>query len=410
MDINELKSLMNDTIKEQLAPILEKQKEHAEKQAQYEETQHKYAGIFEQQQQQQQQQEEKKEPSLTFTRAIKCLTVAKNDPEKALFIANGGNGGSSKGMYPQDKQVQALLKQLSATTPSEGGFLIGEQYSQDIIPLLLSKTAVMELGARHIPMPRGNINIPKLTGGATSTYVGENQNATNSKPSFGSIKMNSKKLVTLVPVSNDLIRDSSPAADMLVRDDMVNQMKLKIDYVALYGEGTAFTPLGIKNGVATANISVATGAATLTADIPGSMIGTLMQANTPMFSVGWIFNSQMWSAFYNLKTTTNQYIYRAEMDKNMLNGFPFKVVNQITSANSTAGSTYSDIFLGDFSEFMFGDEMSFEFLASQEASWFDGTNLQSSFSLDQTVLRITAKHDMALRHNTSFLVWNYPNA
>ncbi len=402
MNVEELKSMIIETMDEKLAPITDKQ-------AQYEETQRKYADIFEQQEEKRAKQEEEGDDGLTFTRAIKCLTLAKNDPDKALHYATGGQN-SGKGMYPEKKRVHSLLKQLSATTPSEGGFLIGEQYSQDIIPLLLSKTAVMELGARHIPMPKGNVNIPKLTGGATSYYIGENQNSTKSQPAFGSIKLSSKKLVTLVPVSNDLIRDSSVAADMLVRDDMVNQMKLKIDYVAMYGDGTAYTPIGIKKGVSTANITVATGASTLTADVPGTMIGTLMSYNTPMLSAGWIFPSLIWSAFYNLKTTTNQYIYRDEMNRGTLNGFPFRVSNQITTANSTAGTTYFDIFFGDFSEFMFGDEMAFEFMASQEASWYDGSSLQSAFSLDQTVLKITAKHDMALRHNTSFLCYNYPYA
>ena len=398
MNLEELKGAIAESVKEQLAPIQEKQ-------TQYEETQRKYAEIFDQRGN---QQEEKKEPGFTFTRAIKCLTLAKNDPDKALFYATGGGANSSKGMYQQDKDVQALLKALSATTPSEGGFLISEQYSRDIIPLLLSKTAVLELGARRIPMPGGNLNMPKLTGGATSYYLGENSNATKSQQTFGNVKLSSKKLVTLVPVSNDLIRNASPEADAIVRDDMIQQMRLKIDYTAMYGDGTAYTPIGIKNGIATANITTATAAATLSADVPGTMIGLLMNANTPMISTGWIFNSRIWAAFYNLKTTTNQYIYRDEMNRGTLNGFPFRVSNQITTANSTAGTTYFDIFLGDFSEFLFGDEMAFEFMASNEASWYDGSSLQSAFSLDQTVLKITAKHDMALRHNTSFLCHNYP--
>ena len=394
MNLKELKSVISDTVKEQLIPVQEKQN-------QYEETQRKYADVFVNKGVK--EEEEKKEPGFTFTRALKCLTLAKNDADKALFYATGGQN-SSKGMYPEDKQVQTLLKQLSATTPSEGGFLINEQYSRDIIPLLLSKTAIMELGARRIPMPGGNLNMPKLTGGATSYYIGENQDATKSQQTFGNIKLSSKKLVTLVPVSNDLIRNSSPEADRIVRDDMIQQMRLKIDYTAMYGDGTLFTPLGIKKSIATANISVSTAA--ITADLAGTMIGTLMNNNTPMLNVGWVFNSKTWSEFYNLKTTTNQYIYRDEMNRGMLNGFPFKISNQITTANSTSGTTYYDMFLGDFSEFMFGDEMAFEFMASNEASWYDGSSLQSAFSLDQTVLKITAKHDMALRHNTSFLAYN----
>lgn len=403
MDIKELQSLMEETIQKKLDPIQQKQKEQSEKQLQYEETQRKYGAIFEEGF----EPKEKAEPGMVFTRAIKCLTLAKNDADKALFYATGGEH-SNKGMYPNDKNVHALLKSLSATTPSDGGFLINEQYARDIIPLLLAKTAVMELGTRRIPMPGGNLNMPRLQGGATSFYVGENQNATSSQEKFGNVKLNSKKLVTLVPVSNDLIRNSSPEADAVVRDDMVTQMRLKLDFVALYGDGTQFTPLGIKKGVNSGNVTIATGTGTLNADIPGLMIGTLMNQNVPMLSAGWIFPSLIWSTFYNLKTTTNHYIYRDEMNKGTLNGFPFKVSNQITTAQSTAGSTYFDIFFGDFSELIFGDEMAFEFMASNEASWYDGANLQSAFSLDQTVLKITAKHDFALRHSASFLVWNYP--
>lgn len=398
MNVEELKTIVSGVVKEQLAPIQEKQ-------SQYEETQRKYADIFTEKDK---VPEEKKEDGITTARIMKCMMIAKNDPEKALYIAEKGNSTGKAGMYPHDNEVKNILKTLTATTPSEGGFLLQEQYSQDIIPLLLSKTAVMELGARRIPMPKGNLNLPKLTGGATSYYQGEAQNATASQQTLGNIKMSSKKLVTLVPISNDLIRDASLASDRMVRDDMVNQMKLKIDYTAMYGDGTAYTPMGIKKSITTANISIATGTGTLSADLAGTMISTLMSKKVPMQNVGWIFNSLIWGAFYNLKTTTNQYIYRDEMNKGILNGFPFKISDQITTANSTAGTTYYDIFLGDFSEFMFGDEMAFEFRASEDASYYDGSSLQSAFAQDLTILKITSKHDMALRHDTAFLVYNYP--
>lgn len=401
MDLNELKTTIGDVVKEQLAPIIDKQKD-------YEETQHKYAGIFEQNQKS--INEVKNEPGITTARLVKCMALAKYDPEKALYIAEKGNSNGKAGMYPDDNQVKSVLKQLTAGTPSEGGFLLQEQYAADIIPLLTAKTAVMELGARRIPMSNGNMNLPKVTGGATSYYQGEASDATKSQQAFGNIKLSSKKLVTLVPISNDLIRSSSYAADAYVRDDMVNQMRLKIDYTAMYGAGTDFTPLGIKKSITTANISVATGTGTLSADLAGTMIGALMTDNTPMVSVGWVFNAMIWKAFYNLKTTTNQYIYRDEMNRGTLNGYPFKVSTQITTANATAGTTYSDIFLGDFSEFLYGDEMSFEFSSSNEASYYDGTQLQSAFSQDLTILKIISKHDFALRHNTSFLVYQYPHS
>jgi HK97 family phage major capsid protein len=406
---------MKTVIDEQTAPLLKKldeaetkQKETEAKQAQYEETQRKYADIFTQKST---TPEVKNEPGITTARLVKCMALAKYDPEKALYLAEKGNTSGKSGMYPEDAEVKSILKQLTATTPSEGGFLLSEQYATDIIPLLTSKTAIAELGARRVPMPKGNINLPKLTGGATSYYQGEAADATKSQQTFGNIKLSSKKLVTLVPISNDLIRDASIAADRIVRDDMLNQMRLKFDYTGMYGTGTAFTPLGIKKSVATANISVATGTATLSADLAGTMIGALMTDNTPMLSVGWIFNARIWSAFYNLKlTASGTYIYRDEMNRGFLNGYPFRVSTQITTANATAGTTYSDIFLGDFSEFLWGDEMSFEFSSSSEASYYDGSSLQSAFSQDLTILKVISKHDFALRHDTSFLVYQYPYA
>lgn len=383
MKFDELMEKVGTVIDAKIAPLLETQKKYESVYMNFGKTDEKEKG-------------EKVAPGIRFARMAKCIAASKNDAEKALQIAE-------KSLYPNDKDLHASLKALSVTTPSEGGFLVQEQYSEEVIPLLLSKTAVMELGARQVPMPNGNLNLPKLTGGSTAYYQGESQNATKSQQTFGNIKMSSKKLVVLVPISNDLIRSSSPAADALVRDDIIQQAKLKIDYTAMYGEGTQYTPLGIKYAI-TASYSCTT--PSITADVPGTMVGALMANNAPMISVGWIFNALMWSVFYNLKTTTNQYIYRDEMKGGKLEGYNFKVSNQITTATSTAAASYYDIFLGDFSEFLFGDEMSFEMMASNEASYYDGTQLQSAFSLDQTVLKITCKHDMALRHAESFLCYN----
>ena len=382
MKLDELMGKIESKIDEKMAPIME--------------TQRKYADIFIPGKPTTEAKGEQVEAGIRFARIAKCVAMSKNDPEKALSFAE-------KTLYPNDLQLHKALKALSVTTPSEGGFLVQEDYSNDVIPLLLSKTAVMELGARKVPMPNGNLNLPKLTGGSTAYYQGESQNATKSQQTFGNIKLSAKKLVILVPISNDLIRSSSPAADAIVRDDILSQAKLKIDYTAMYGLGTEYTPRGIKVAT-TASYSVSTAA--VSADLPGAMVGALMAQNAPMLSVGWIMNSLMWSTFYNLKTTTNQYIYRDEMRNGKLEGFNFRVSNQITTANATAGSTYSDIFFGDFSEFLFGEEMAFEMMASNEASYYDGSQLQSAFSLDQTILKITCKHDMGLRHAESFMVYN----
>ena len=65
------------------------------------------------------------------------------------------------------------FKALSATNPAAGGYLIPEIYLDQIIELLYSKTVIFELGAQKVPMANGNLNIPKMTGGARATWGGE---------------------------------------------------------------------------------------------------------------------------------------------------------------------------------------------------------------------------------------------
>jgi HK97 family phage major capsid protein len=393
MKIDELKNMIKDTVKGEINEAVKP----------LEETQRKYNEVFESKKSE--RKAEKVDNSVVFTRVAKLLALSKNDPEKALRFAKGER--SNTGMYPNDLKLHETLKALSSTTPADGGFLIDQEMSTEVIELLLSDSIINRTGAKRVPMPKGNISIPKLTGGATAYYQGENADATESQQEFGNETMSGKKLTVLVPVSNDLIRQANPMADSIIRDDITRQAGLKFDYTAMYGAGTEFTPLGIKTKIKrdyTANYSATT--AVWSADDPAIMRGALKFLNVPMKSPGWLMNSKTEQEFYNLKTTTNQYIYREEMNGGKILNIPYFVSNQIDTANSTTGTTYYDMFLGDFSEFMIGDELSMEVMSSQEASYTTGGSLVSAFQRDQTVIKLTMKHDFGYRHDESFLIYN----
>jgi len=385
--IEELKQMIKDAVNEQIAPL--------------QETQRKHADILEKGELPGQQREEEMkekgevlEPGIRLARCAKLMILSKNDPEKAMFYAKDAKNP----MYPNDKDLHAALKEMTAGDPSDGGYLVPERYAAEIIPLLRAKAVVRKLGARPVEM-KGNLNLPKVTGGATAYYVGESQNPTASKLQLGNLRLSSKKLVTLVPLSNDLLRTASSNADQLIRDDMIQTMALKEDHTALYGAGTEYTPLGVKN---TSGITKAAKNALPDSDYLASMIGTLMSKNLPWASVGWAIHGALWSVLYNLKDGSGNYIHREEMNQGKLIGLPFEISNQI-SYGADANKKV-DIFLGDWSEFIIGEEMGIEIAASQEAAWFDGTNLQSAFTRDETVLKVTAKHDFGVRHAEAFNV------
>ena len=115
-----------------------------------------------------------------------------------------------------------------------GGFLVPEEYSTELIEYLRPLSVIRSMNPVIVPMPVGSISIPAMTGGATAEYIGEGSNIAVSQPAFGQIKLTWKKLATLVPISNDLIRFSSPQADAIVRDDLVAAMAQRED-AALFG-------------------------------------------------------------------------------------------------------------------------------------------------------------------------------
>lgn len=338
------------------------------------------------------------EPGLRIARYAKCVLAASS--------GRGDLESWAKAIYPDDQELAAYTKTaMSVSTPTEGGYMVPDVLSQEIIEYLYPKLVLTKLGARKVDMPSGNLTIPRFNATSAAYYIGENRAATKSQATIGSVKLSSKKLAVLVPISNDLIRSASPIADAMIRDDMVMISQLKRDYVAFYGAGTLYTPSGLSALLTTSEVYGSSTTA-FTADIPGYLLGELMGKNIPMISVGWTFSGRAWAWLYNLKTSTGAYIYRAEMDQGKLLGYPFFVSNQISY---TAGSPgYVDIFLGDFSEFYDATQMEMQMEASREATYVDDAAATvSAFSNDQTVLRLLTLHDYNIRHKESFIKATY---
>lgn len=385
----DLQNMIKSAVDEQVAPLKETQRKYSDKfvdeKAAQEAAQEKAAKDAELN-----KKGETVEPGIRLARSAKLMIMAKNDVEKAASLATK--------FYSDDVHLQTNMKALAASVPTDGGFLIPEQYAEEVIPLLRSKAVFRSMGARPLPLQGGNLNIPRMLGGATSYYIGENQNTKLSQPSFGNLRLSSKKLVTMVPISNDLIRSTSAEADRMIRDDMIKSMALAEDYAAMYGKGTEYTPRGVfyTDGIEKKKLSAAPDSDNL-----GDFVGTLMSKNIDWNNVGWIFNGRVWNKLYHLKTTTGAYLHRDELNAGRFLGFPYKVTNQIAS---TGTNLSTDIFFGDFAEFIIGEEMGLEMMASTEATYQDGGELVSAFSRDQTVIKVTAKHDFGVRHPEAFIV------
>jgi HK97 family phage major capsid protein len=332
----------------------------------------------------------KAEKGFAAARYVRALAAGRGSIDRAASFAK---------QYYKDALGAEVQKSLLAASAEDGGFIIPPAYSQELIELLYNRTAIRRLGATVVPMPTGSITIPKVTAGVNAEYVGEIISPNSQSPTLGSISMTYKKLRVTVPISNDLLRFSSPSADSMVRNDIVNHMAVKEDATFLRGAGGEFSPKGLRYLTPAANLISANATvnlANVTEDL-GKLILALEEQNIPFIKPGWVFAPRTRQYLMTVRDGLGNFAFRSEMLGGTLWGFPFVSTNQIPK-NLGAGTNESELYLTDYNDVLIGETSEMSIDTSMEAAYLDqnGT-LVSAFANDQTVLRVIQRHDFNLR-------------
>src|ERR1700724_68287 len=127
-------------------------------------------------------------------------------------------------------------KALSWLNELTGGALVAPPEMGELIELLRNKEALVNAGARVVPLPpQGRLKYPRQTAPSTTYWVGENMPITESVVGTGEVTLQAKKLAVLIKAPNELIRFASPAAEALLRDDMTKSLALGLDLAGLEG-------------------------------------------------------------------------------------------------------------------------------------------------------------------------------
>jgi HK97 family phage major capsid protein len=327
-------------------------------------------------------------------RLIRCLAAARGIP------------GLAAGHARKAFQDEAMAKALEAGDAVGGGFLVPPDYSSDIIELLRPVARVRAAGPTLLPMPVGTVSIPKVTSASTATYTGEGQNIPISQPGFGMVTLTWRKLTAMVPISNDLIRFATPNADAFVRDDLVRALALREDLAFLRGDGTQYTPKGFLHWApAATNLLPANATISLTnvtIDL-GSMLNVMDEANIQMVRPAWFMAPRTKTFLMTQRDGLGNFAWRTEMAAGTLMGFPFYTTTQIPT-NLGVGSNESELYLAEMTMAVLGESERLLIDASTEAAYWDGTQLQSTYSRDQTAIRAIAEHDFAMRHDQAIVV------
>lgn len=177
-------------------------------------------------------------------------------------------------------EVQDLVTKATLGTTTDSGFaaslvtenrLVGE-----FVDMLRAATVFDQLaGFRNVPF---NSKIPSQLTGGTASWVGEGAPKPLTNPTYGEVEVKEHKLAAITVYTQELMRRSDPAVDILVRDDLIEASKTLIDNTFLdAGAATAVRPAGVLNGV-TATPNTGTTAADYEADLL-ALVNSFVTAN-----------------------------------------------------------------------------------------------------------------------------------
>jgi len=155
-------------------------------------------------------------------------------------------GRSAQGvMVPTD--VLGVWKR-DLNTSDDNELVATNLLANEFIDVLRNSASVMQAGARMLPGLVGNVAIPKKTAAATAGWIStEGGAASESEATFGTVSLTPKTVGAFTDVTRQLILQSTPAIEALVRDDLTQALALAIDKGALEGSGASGQPTGILN-------------------------------------------------------------------------------------------------------------------------------------------------------------------
>ncbi len=327
-----------------------------------------------------------------------------------MSIAAGDGDSALAAKFARDELNDANVAMAIETSAGSGGSLIPTNMHDEVIELLRDRSITRRLGAQVVPLPNGNLSLPRMSGGATSTYGAEGADTNASGGSYDDVKLSAKTQTTIVPMSNQMVGRAGFSIEQLTLNDMLNAKALREDKGFLRDDGTSDTMKGFKKTAEDAGQIVPWAGSVDLATIDAyldSLILKLMEGNSLLVRPGWGMSPRSYMKLFGLRDGNGNKVY-PEMSQGMLKGFPIQHTNTIpinldTSGNAT--NNESEIYFADFNDVVIGESDTMSVDISREATYKDsGGNLVSSFARNQTVIRLIAEHDIGFRHLESIVL------
>lgn len=128
------------------------------------------------------------------------------------------------------------------------------RFTGDFIEYLYGMTVFDRLPLRPVP---ARVHIKGQDGAATGFWVGESTAIKVTKPDFSNVELTPLKVGAIAVCSKELIADSSPSAEMLIRDSIAQASAQRVDttFLSATPVSNGVSPAGLLNGLSAGNSS-----------------------------------------------------------------------------------------------------------------------------------------------------------
>lgn len=290
------------------------------------------------------------------------------------------------GRKAQGVFVPASLFEKRANTTTTAADLVPNDHRADLyIAPFRDALLARKLGVRILSGLHGNVTVPKYGSGLTTGWVAEGSAVPEGTMAFDNVTLTPKHVGGFTEMSRQLIQQSSPDIEQLVRDDLAFLVAKSIDSALIKGGGTN-EPTGVMAtvGIQTANLATLSWANIL------AMVSKLELINA---------NAASWLTSPGVSTKLRGTLKAAGIAGYLSEGGSLADIPLVTTTQvpNEAGTPDKGVaILGDWSEVMLGVWSELDILVNPFA--------ETPYKRGGVLVRAMASVDIAVRHPDAFVV------
>ena len=288
------------------------------------------------------------------------------------------------------EQRQAITTATPADGP--GGNLIatlldGSQY----VDLLRAALVIRQLGARVLTGLTSNVDIPRLVRSAAVGWVAENTPLNFTDEAFDKIALRPKHAGAIVELSRNMLQQTTPDIEQLVRADLAAVLARALDSAAIFGTGQNHDPVGILHTPGVPVLPLGTNGAPINYDAVADLMGLVMNANVQGENMGFLGNTRVRQHVAKMLNLQGQPL---GFDV-IFEGMPQAWSNLVPSNGTKGtGTNLSSLIYGNWSDLILGFWSELDVLVNP----YDG----AAYAKGNVLVRAMMTCDIAVRHPESF--------